>query len=188
MEKKLLVLDLDETLVHAAEVPLAREESFTAGPYFVYTRPHLSQFIEVVLERFSVGVWTSSGEMYAGLVLDRIFPKDALEFVWSSQKCTTVRDWSTGGYTTIKKLDKLKAKGYPLDSIIAVDDTPSKYAKNYGNLIAVREFLGDPADDELPLLAAYLDELAKEPNVRKVEKRAWRSRARELMGLASGEA
>jgi carboxy-terminal domain RNA polymerase II polypeptide A small phosphatase len=181
VEKKLLVLDLDETLVHASDFRLSHEESFSAGPYYVYARPHLDQFLGAVLKRFTVGVWTASGEVYASLVLERIFPAGTLEFVWSSQRCTLARDWTTGEYGAIKNLRKLKAKGYPLESIIAVDDTPSKYAKNYGNLVCVREFVGDPMDDELPLLAAYLEELAQVPNVRTIEKRNWRQRAHELL-------
>ena len=181
VEKKLLVLDLDETLVHASDFRLGHEETFSAGPYYVYSRPHLDQFVEAVLQTFRVGVWTASGDRYASLVLERIFPAGALEFVWSSQRCTLARDWTTGEYTALKNLRKLKARGYPLESIIAVDDTPSKYAKHYGNLVTVREFLGDPGDDELPLLAAYLRELAEAPNVRTVEKRGWRQRAHELL-------
>jgi RNA polymerase II subunit A small phosphatase-like protein len=181
LEKKLLVLDLDETLVHASDFRLAHEESFSAGPYYVYARPHLHEFVDAVLKKFTVGVWTASGEAYASLVLERIFPPEALAFVWSSQRCTPARDWTTGEYGAVKNLRKLKAKGYPLESIIAVDDTPAKYAKNYGNLVCVREFVGDPKDDELPLLAAYLNELAAVPNVRAVEKRGWRERTRQLL-------
>jgi RNA polymerase II subunit A small phosphatase-like protein len=173
-DQKLLVLDLDETLVYASEAALSREADFRVGPYHVYERPHVYRFVAHVLERFHVGVWTASGEQYAAQVVDRLFPKEALEFVWSSQRCTTARDWTTGGYQTIKKLEKLKAKGYRLESIIAVDDTPAKYARSFGNLVTVREFTGDEHDDELLLLMRYLDHLAGVPNVRTVEKRRWR--------------
>lgn len=172
--QKLLVLDLDETLVHGTEVQLHREPDFRFGPYFIYKRPHVHQFIAHVMERFQVGVWTASGELYAAAVIEHLFPKGALRFVWSSQRCTTVRDWNTGGYQTIKKLEKLRAKGYRLESIIAVDDTPAKYARSFGNLVAVQEFTGDEHDDELLLLMQYLDRLANVPNVRGVEKRRWR--------------
>jgi RNA polymerase II subunit A small phosphatase-like protein len=40
--------------------------------------------------------------------------------------------------------------------------------------VAVREFLGDPADIELRLLSAYLKQLVSVPNVRAIEKRHWR--------------
>lgn len=79
----------------------------------------------------------------------------------------------SGEYTSIKHLAKLK-RGYALEEIIAADDTPSKYSRSYGNLVSVREFVGDPGDDELPLLARYLSSLATVPNVRTIEKRRWR--------------
>ena len=57
-----------------------------------------------------------------------------------------------------------------------MDDTPSKYARSFGNLVTVREFVGDRADDELRLLARYLRTLLPAPNVRTIEKRGWRDR------------
>jgi carboxy-terminal domain RNA polymerase II polypeptide A small phosphatase len=171
---KLLVLDLDETLVHATETPLAGDADFRAGPYHVYLRPHVQSFVNAVFADFKVGIWTASGDAYATQIVERVFTGRPLEFVWSSRRCTVARDWTTGKYQTLKNLRKLKRKGYPLEAIIAVDDTPAKHARSYGNLVAVREFLGDPADTELPLLAAYLKQLAAVPNVRTVEKRRWR--------------
>ncbi len=175
--RKLLVLDLDETLIHARQVALDRAEDFRVGPYFIYRRPHLDRFIERVRAHFDLGVWTASGSAYAEPIVDRIFPAGSLEFVWSHRRCTLVNDWTTGGYETVKNLAKLKRRGYRLESVIAVDDTPSKYARHYGNLVTVREFLGDAADAELPLLADYLIELAEVANVRTIEKRGWRLRA-----------
>lgn len=175
LPRKLLVLDLDETLVHATEDRLEHPEDFCVGPYFVYRRPYLSEFLEVVHSHFDVAVWTASGERYAAQVIEQIFAPGKLKFVWSSQRCTTARDWVTGHYTTIKNLSKLKRQGYALESIIAVDDTPSKYARSFGNLVTVREFVGSRDDTELRLLAKYLHTLLPVENVRAVEKRGWRT-------------
>jgi carboxy-terminal domain RNA polymerase II polypeptide A small phosphatase len=185
LSRKLIVLDLDETLVHATEARLEHEEHFRVGPYFIYQRPYLEDFIAAVAQDFNVGVWTASGETYATEVINRIFPAELLRFVWSSRRCTTARDWTTGHYTTIKNLSKLRKHGYSLENIIAVDDTPSKYARSYGNLVTVREFVGDPTDAELPLLVRYLRSLLSVANVRTVEKRHWRVQvAPELRGEA----
>jgi TFIIF-interacting CTD phosphatase-like protein len=178
---KLLVLDLDETLVHATETRLDHVEDFRVGPYYIYRRPHLTEFLDAVLATFKVAVWTASGKRYAAEVVDRIFPKGSLEFMWSSERCTLTRNWDTGGYQTLKNLGKLKSQGYTLESVIAVDDTPEKYARSYGNLVAVREFLGDPGDAELPLLLAYLKSLSSVPNVRTVEKRGWREHVKKML-------
>jgi RNA polymerase II subunit A small phosphatase-like protein len=37
--RRLLVLDLDETLIYANECPLDRPADFEVAPYFVYLRP-----------------------------------------------------------------------------------------------------------------------------------------------------
>jgi RNA polymerase II subunit A small phosphatase-like protein len=174
--RKLLVLDLDETLVHATEAALEHPADFNVGPYHVYKRPHLAAFLGEVLASFDVGVWTSSGESYAAQVIEQLFEPGVLKFVWSSRRCTTARDWTTGEYTTIKNLAKLRKHGYGLEAIVAVDDTPSKYARSHGNLVTVREFVGDRLDDELALLARYLRTLLPSPNVRTIETRGWRYR------------
>jgi NLI interacting factor-like phosphatase len=67
---------------------------------------------------------------------------------------------------------------YPLQSIIAVDDTPQKHARNFGNLVKVTEYLGQPDDDELLHLVTFLEQLKDVPNVRVVEKRGWQRKVR----------
>lgn len=180
MEMKLLVLDLDETLIHARDNRLAHEECFQLFNLFVYKRPHLDFFISEMLRTFRVAVWTASGQVYAEAVIDQIFKRDDLEFVWTSQHCTLARNFDTGEYDTIKNLRKLKVRGYSLESIIVVDDTPSKHRRNYGNLVTVKEFNGDQSDNELKLLTTYLKKLSTVPNVRDVEKRLWRAQVIEL--------
>lgn len=179
-EKKLLVLDLDETLIYASDIRLAHEECFQFLNLFVYKRPHVDWFINEMLKTFRVGVWTASGAVYAEAVINQIFERDSLEFFWTNQHCTMSRNIDTGEYDIIKNLRKLRNRGYPLESIIMVDDTATKLRRNYGNLVLVKEFLGDQNDNELLLLAVYLKQLSNVPNVRSVEKRGWRTQVEEL--------
>ena len=51
-QQTLLILDLDETLIHATSCPLETAPDFTAGPYLVYKRPGLDIFIETVAQNF----------------------------------------------------------------------------------------------------------------------------------------
>ncbi|UXI70570.1 HAD family hydrolase [Tahibacter amnicola] len=178
--RKLLVLDLDETLVYATEIPLGHPEDFRVGPYYVYPRPHLTAFLADMQSLFDIGVWTASGERYAIQIVQRYFAPESLAFVWSSERCTLARDLESGNYLTLKNLKKLRRRGYLLEQIIAVDDTPSKYRRSYGNLVTVSEFTGDPGDAELPLLGRYLRSLAGVPNVRQIEKRRWRQQVAHL--------
>lgn len=172
-----LMLDLDETLIYASEFELDRPADFHAAGYHVYRRPHLSTFLEHVLARYDVGVWTSSGRIYAEAMCAALFPPRTLRFLWSRERCSIGRDWDSGEYVDRKRLQKLKRHGYRLERIVAIDDTPAKHAHNYGNLVCVSEYLGeDPHDRELLHLIAYLEHLAAEPNVRGIEKRRWRER------------
>lgn len=80
-------------------------------------------------------------------------------------------------YNYVKKLHKLKRKGYRLERILIVDDTPAKCVHNYGNAIYVREYNGEEDDKELPALSRYLATLEDAADVRTIEKRHWRSSA-----------
>ncbi len=175
-DKKLLVLDLDETLVFSTEHELDRPADMSVVGYHVYKRPHLDAFLDFAFSNFMVGVWTSSGKLYAEPLVAKLMPGRPIEFIWSAMRCSLARDWETGAHSTQKRLAKLKKLGFKLDQIIGIDDTPSKYAKNYGNLVLVREFTGDLSDDELSHLPHYLESLRIEPNIRAIEKRSWRER------------
>lgn len=123
---KLLILDLDETLVHASERELERAADFRLVGYHVYLRPHLQAFLDYAFAHFTVGVWTSSGQLYAEPLVDRLMPGRPLAFLWSAPRCSTARDWETGGYTSQKRLGKLKRHGFRLEQMIGIDDTPGK--------------------------------------------------------------
>jgi RNA polymerase II subunit A small phosphatase-like protein len=173
MRTKLVVLDLDETLVYSAEQELDRPADLRIVGYHVYLRPHLQEFLDYLFAEFHVGVWTSSGQLYAEPLVEALMPGRPLKFVWSSARCSTARDWETGSYTTQKRLAKLKRLGFRLEEIIGIDDTPTKYARNYGNLVRVPEYTGQPDDDVLVRLMQYLPALKEVGNIRSVEKRQW---------------
>ncbi len=58
--------------------------------------------------------------------------------------------------------------------MLVIDDKPSTFQKNYGNGIRVSPFFGNPKDEELLHLLAYLERIGDTPNVRVLDKRAWR--------------
>lgn len=175
--KKLLILDIDETLIYAIEASLPRQADFLVEPYYIYKRPFLDVFLKNCLDWFEVAVWTSSTPSYAIAIVSAIFENpQTLSFVWASDRCTVAcdREWSEYYYRKIIK--KVKRKGYPLESIVAVDDTPQKWERSYGNLVRVNPFEGDETDDELKYLLLYLQQLRYAENIRSVEKRFWRNR------------
>lgn len=173
---KLVVLDLDETLIYSSETLLDRPPDFRAGRFHVYCRPGLSGFLTRCLEWFKVGVWTSSSAGYAETVVTQIFPNpSALDFVWSRERCIRRFNAEHQHHFWVKDLAKLK-RHHPLEKMLIVDDTSTKAMSNYGNHILIRQWTGDLADRELAAMLEYLEELGSVPNVRTVEKRGWRYR------------
>lgn len=183
----MLILDLDETLMHAREQALEEKEAFKVFHFYVYLRPFLKEFLEEIKEDFLVAVWSSASDDYVEAMVAQLFPKDyPLEFVWGRKRCTYrskrfsehfgryLEDYETP-YFYLKSLDKVKRRGYQLERILIVDDSPEKTQNNYGNAIHPSEFTGNTADDELLYLLKYLKSLKDIVNVRRLEKRGWRS-------------
>ena len=177
MIKKLLLLDIDETLVYSTENALERSCDFQVEQYFVYVRPYLDKFLNIGSENYDIAIWTSSSELYAEAILAEIIPFNIdLKFVFSREQCTQKFHESDFTYSYTKNLKKLKKRGYQLENVLMIDDTPRKLEKNYGNLIIVKEYKGDLDDDELIMLSHYLRDIANEENFRKLEKRYWREK------------
>ena len=177
MSELLIILDLDETLIFAVNDELSRKASFPAGPYHVYKRPGVDEFLDYVLATFKVAVWTSASEGYAKIITENLFPHpNDLEFVWSSEKCTIRYDFETHQNYVIKNLKKVFKKGYDKKKVLMVDDTAKKIEKQYGNHLHVSSYTGNINDNELYLLKKYLDTLRAESSVRNIEKRGWKNR------------
>lgn len=178
LSNKLLILDLDETLVHATKEKLLHlDEDFVHEQYYVYKRPHLTWFLEQAAEHFSVGIWSSAGDDYVNSIVQMIKPPSVeFKIVWGRSKCTLKRNKTFDYYYFEKRLDKLKKQGISLSHILIVDDTVEKAASNYGNAIYINEYKGNTDDAELPILLNYLLTLKEVENVRDIEKRNWRTR------------
>lgn len=158
--RTLLILDLDETLIHATKHQLAREPDFKLGPYFVYIRPYLSSFLQEVSKDFLLAVWSSASDDYIEATAQQIIsPLVELTFIWGRSRCTYRRNFTlderriisddlSDHYYFAKPLKKVRRQGYHLDRVLIVDDTPEKIHHNYGNAIYPRLYQGQAHDDE----------------------------------------
>lgn len=175
-ERPLLILDLDETLIFGAETPNDQPADFRAGPFHVYRRPFLAEFLRQAGEWFELAVWTSASAGYAEIVCNNVFSDvTELRFLWSMERCTQRRDPESFETIWLKDLAKVKRLGYSLPQVLIIDDSPEKLSRHYGNLIRVRPYLGDRQDSELLELLPFLSWLRSADDFRRVEKRAWRS-------------
>lgn len=172
---KLLILDIDETLVYATESKLDIAEDFQAWKYFIYKRPYLNEFLEEVSKYYKLAIWSSASDDYVKIVSKNIIPTNInLEFVWSKSRCTTKRELELDKFYNLKNLKKVKNKWFSLENIIIVENTPIKVNQNYGNAIYVKDFKWQE-DSQLKSLSKYLINIYSTPNFRKIEKRNWRS-------------
>jgi TFIIF-interacting CTD phosphatase-like protein len=175
VSQPLLILDLDETLIYATKSPLDRPGDFTVGPFVVYRRPFLSEFLDRIASHFELAVWTSAGSEYAAEIAAQVFSDYTLRFLWSAARCTQRTNHETFERYTVKDLRKVTRLGFSLERMLMIDDSPEKLERNYGNHIWVQPFEGDLTDSELPRLAAYLSSIRDVPNYRSFEKRHWRN-------------
>ena len=92
-ERKLLVLDLDETLIYAAEEPMESAPDFIVGQYYVYRRPYLKEFLKFCFDNFEVAIWTSSTRNYAERIIENLVDsKNEISFHWARDRCTISYD------------------------------------------------------------------------------------------------
>lgn len=193
--KKLLVLDLDETLFHAmdqSDFNKALKQGFLKDHqdydlevldcYPAIERPGVHNFLHWAFQNFTVGVWTSAGEDYANDVVKQLMidPGHGTPlFVYSANNCVksyinTMMPYAHyAQYHYVKDLKKLKKFGFSLQDTLIVDDSPEKVTRQYGNLVRIKPFRGDRSDTELDKLTKYLDWLKDESKFRTIEKRGW---------------
>lgn len=158
--KKLLIFDLDETLVHAVAEPFAHTADFAWQEHHVYVRPHLQTLLQETSACYEFAVWSSASRAYVDAVIAHLFrPPFDLRFAWSVERCVQRIHPQTNGYVYIKDLRKVQSQGYALEQILIVDDSPEKVMRQPKNLVAIQAFQGQ--QDEKALLQLADDLLAR---------------------------
>jgi RNA polymerase II subunit A small phosphatase-like protein len=159
---KLVVFDLDETLVHATEAALPHPHNFKVGPYFVYVRPFALELIRASASWFDVAVWSSSSKEYVEAVTVELFGTPyPVKFSWSVSKCVQKVDSRTNGYVYVKDLRKVMKYGYAVDEIVMIDDSPEKLQRQPARYLCLSAFNGDPSDKELLIVMERLKTMAE---------------------------
>jgi len=175
-QKKTLVLDLDETLVHSsfkkvssADIVVHVEIEDLVNPVYVLKRPGVDEFLRQVGELFEVVVFTASLSKYANPLLDQLDKEGVIHSRLFREHCTYVG----GAYK--KDLSRL---GRDVSQVIIVDNSPICYDLQPQNAIPVTSWFEDRYDQELPSLLPWLHKLAGEKDVYTVlsEMQEWRKR------------
>lgn len=175
VKRKVLVLDLDETLIHSHHDGVIRQTVKPGTPpdfilkvtidrrpvrFFVHKRPHVDFFLEVVSQWYELVVFTASMEIYGTAVADKLDrERNILRRRYYRQHCTL----DFGSYT--KDLSAICAD---LSSVFILDNSPGAYRSYPDNAIPIKSWFSDPSDTALLNLLPVLDALRFVTDVRSV--------------------
>uniref|UniRef100_A0A7S3LUS7 FCP1 homology domain-containing protein n=1 Tax=Palpitomonas bilix TaxID=652834 RepID=A0A7S3LUS7_9EUKA len=160
-----IVLDLDETLVHATTQKDDRHDimfdvEFGPAVYNVYVkkRPRVMEFLRAASSMFEVVVFTASQKVYADRLLD-ILDKDTkyIEHRLFRDSCVIVE----GNY-----LKDLTVLGRDMSKVFIIDNSPVAFGLQVDNGIPIESWYDDQSDIELDKMLPFLRELSTCDDVR----------------------
>jgi len=161
--KKTLVLDLDETLVHSSftwipDADFIIDIELDGAVYKVYVRkrPGVDEFLKAVGEKFEVVIFTASLAKYADPLLDILDQSKVVSKRLFREACVQ----HYGNY--VKDLSLL---GRKMENSIIVDNSPFSYMFQPDNAIPITSWFNDKADTQLYDLLPFLDRLMEVEDV-----------------------
>eukprot|EP00826_Nyctotherus_ovalis_P057436 TRINITY_DN7849_c0_g1_i2.p1 TRINITY_DN7849_c0_g1~~TRINITY_DN7849_c0_g1_i2.p1 ORF type:complete len:498 (-),score=152.55 TRINITY_DN7849_c0_g1_i2:110-1603(-) len=172
--KKLLVFDLDETLVHCVTdnlekadnlitVILNKDDQIKAG---INIRPHAIECLKTLTEYYELIVFTASHPNYADVVIDLIDP-DKKIFSKRLFRNSCIR-------TDINLFIKdLRILGKDLRSVIIVDNSIFSFAFQLDNGVPIIPFYDDKEDCIMPKIRDYLISLKDLEDIRAINTRTF---------------
>ena len=143
--RKTLALDLDETLVHAKRV---------GKKVRILVRPYAARFLHKMRRLFVIVIFTRAAAGHATRSLKLLDPKGTVPIA-------AILDKEIGGYEYNGEMIKdLHVLGRPLDSVLILENTASKYALHPENGVQIASWFGDEDDRELKRYVKLLKRLA----------------------------
>lgn len=157
--KPMLVLDLDETLLHVEyKTPAYFDFRIECDKrlLFVQVRPNVKTFLENVRPHYQLAVFTAAQPNYADPMLNRIDPERYIAFRFYRHNCRMFKD------VYVKDLEML---GTPLERTLLVDNHPGSYMVQRNNGIPIKAYLGGSDDKALLELWSFLATIKDETNL-----------------------
>lgn len=175
MDRFTVSFDIDETLLHSTD-DRRNDDQVEFGPFWTTPRPGLEPFLRSVMEFADVGFYTAASQSYAERFLEVFAPFVQPKFLLTRDRCIVRHVYHTySGHSEVrlKDLSKVVKHRDELKRLVAVDDLPHIYPRQYSNVVGVPAFFGSEENPLFPRLLSYLRELSALENVRPVEKRYW---------------
>ena len=147
--RKTLVLDLDETLIHTS-YPECSEVRLSGNPELNFSvRPYAKELLEFAAHHFEVIIFTASQRNYADRILDYLDPMN--KFI----SCRLYREnCIITEKGCVKDLRTLGSRS--LENIVFVDNCIISFAFQLENAIPILSWYGDHHDRELKKLIQFL--------------------------------
>ncbi|KRZ14456.1 CTD small phosphatase-like protein [Trichinella zimbabwensis] len=161
VNKKCLIVDLDETLVHSSFKPVKNpdfvipvEIDGVVHQVYVLKRPYVDEFLQQISANFECILFTASLAKYADPVADLLDRWGVFRSRLFREACV----FHKGNYD-------LNRLGRDLKHVLIVDNSPASYAFHPDNAVPVQSWFDDLHDTELLDLLPLLDKLATADNV-----------------------
>ena len=160
INKKTLLLDLDETLVHSSFKPYPVISDINFNIYLqnnslkvnVLVRPYVQEFLEKMSKLYEIIIFTASVPQYANPLLDILDKNRYIIHRLYRQHCITL-------YGLFIK--DLRTIGRDLKNTIILDNNPISYLLNQENGIPIKSWHSDKTDKELIKLIPLLEYLSR---------------------------
>ena len=164
-EKKTLILDLDETLIHSSYKPfnikndiiikMKSPKAFDDKHFLVHVlkRPYVDIFLSIVCDIFEVVIFTASMQEYANPILDEIDAEKKIKYRLFRDHCIKVEK--------DKYIKNLNLLGRDLKNVIIIDNNPTSYILNVSNGLPISSWESCQSDNELIKLIPLLQFLSK---------------------------
>ena len=180
--KKLLILDLDETLVHSDIDFLLKEKNINYDtvlyfdteeekniPLPLIIRPGLYEFLDYASQNFNLIIFTASDQQYADTIINYI-EKDKKYFKMRLYRnnCIFV---DPGLY--IKDL-RIFFPFKNMEDIIILDNSLFSFANQLNNGILITSFFDDKDDTFLSNVKEYLEYIKNEKDIRQINKESFK--------------
>ncbi len=173
---KLVIFDLDETLIHSSRTPLDRAPEIYLETLHVYVRPFAYELIDSIARTCEVAVWSAGSQVYVDTIVSAIFPPQVDPvFVWNRSHCTTQVDSHPFGLLFLKDLSKVEPLGFDLASTIIIEDDPVKIRDYKRHALIVNQYFGEHGDTELEDLVKYMERVCSADDMLKHVKDRWRN-------------
>ncbi len=166
-DKKTLVLDLDETLVHSqfmtfsnpSDVVIKIEIENEIHDIHVMVRPGVKEFLEKMEKFYEIVIFTASVSKYADPLLDIIDKNGYCPYRLFREHCSLFNT------TFVKDLKRL---GRDLKNIVIVDNSPLSYSLHPENGLPISTWFEDKSDRELYKIMPILEFLSNVNDVREI--------------------